>query len=203
MMAGPVRTLERYVVTARPRRLSPFRLVGGAWVTNAKRVRVQRAPGQPMRLALVARHQYASLLTKLEVEYVERIAARRGWILDVKPNPLTIQVYPHLDGDLDCNADLLAALNRVGKRLGVIVFVRSGRRTLAEQQALWDQYGPPRAARPNPNAPHVRGVAADVGIDGRDIGDYPGARDAMKAEGLSLRVPGEDWHVELGGVWNA
>lgn len=120
-----------------------------------------------------------------------------------------IERHPHLEGDLDCNVDLLDALEGVGRRLSakegrkVVVTVRSGKRTLEEQTVLWNRYGPPRAARPNPNAPHVRGIAADCGINGRDIGDYPGARAAMKAEGLCLRVPNEDWHVERGTTWNA
>jgi hypothetical protein len=183
--------------------LTPYRKIDGEWITNAKPIRVRRVMGEKLALSLVPRHGYASLITSTELAFVEQVARKRGWKLEVKYAPIIVPRFRWLDGDMDCNRDLLHALNRVGQRLGKSVFIRSGRRTIAEQQALWDKYGPPRAARPNPNAPHVRGVAADCGIDGIDIGNYPGAREAMKAEGVSLRVPGEPWHAELGDVWNA
>jgi hypothetical protein len=201
--------LPRWRVNARPKPLSRYRRVDGQLVTNEKRVRVRRVDGEPMALAVVERHGYASLLTEAELEFVRTIAEQRRWTLHETYSPLLIPKYPHLDGDLDCNADLLARLNRVAMRLSrsegrkVVIFVRSGRRTMDEQWALYRKYGSPRAAYPNANAPHIRGVAADCGINGLDIGDYPGARAAMRAEGLSLRVAGEDWHVEIGEVWNA
>ena len=53
----------------------------------------------------------------------------------------------------------------------------------------------------------MRGVAADcaVGTDrsGPNIGDYRGARDAMKKRGLCLCVHGETWHVQAGNDWLA
>jgi hypothetical protein len=202
-MSSDVMELPRWRVNARPKPLSRYRRVDGEWVTNEKRVRVRRVAGKPMALAVVARHGYASLLTEAELEFVRKVAKRNRWTLTETYQPLRIPRYPFLAGDLDCNADLLARLNRVGKSLDRVVFVRSGRRTMAEQWALYRKYGSPRAAYPNANAPHIRGVAADCGIDGLDIGDYPGARAAMRAEGLSLRVAGEDWHVEIGEVWNA
>ncbi len=202
-MSNGDRTLPRYRVTARPMALTPYRKIDGEWITNAKPIRVRRVMGEKIALSLVPRHGYASLITSAELAFVEQVARKRGWKLEVKYAPIIVPRFRWLDGDMDCNRDLLHALNRVGQRLGKSVFIRSGRRTIAEQQALWDKYGPPRAARPNQNAPHVRGVAADCGIDGIDIGNYPGAREAMKAEGVSLRVPGEPWHAELGDVWNA
>lgn len=199
----PMITLERYIVSARPRALSPFRWTRGGWVTNAKRVRVRRVKGRGMAVAVKEIHGYASLLTAAELDFVRKVAKRRGWILTVNPGNLHIERYPYLDGDLDCSPDLLRRLNAVGKELGKTIFVRSGLRTMQEQWDLYNRYGSPRAAYPNPNAPHVRGIAADAGIDGRDIGEWPGARAAMRRHGLSLRVPGEDWHVEVGSTWNA
>jgi hypothetical protein len=117
--------------------------------------------------------------------------------------PVEVEPYPNLAGDLDCDPDLLRRLNRVGAKLKVTVYVRSGRRTLEEQRFLYDTLGPSIAAYPSPSAPHIRGVAADCGINGVNIGRWPGARDAMKGEGLCLRVPGEDWHVEIGETWRA
>lgn len=206
--ATPVRELPRWRVTATPRTLSPYRRVDGEWITNAKPIRVRRAPGRPMALALIPRHDHAALLTAAELDFVRTIAAKRRWRLTESYTPLRIPRYSHLEGDLDCNPDLLARLNRVAIRLSkihgrrVTIFVRSGRRTIAEQRTLWNRYRAgrgPLAAYPDPNAPHIRngGQAADCGIDGRDIGDTPGAIGALAAEGLGLPIPGEDWHVEI------
>lgn len=147
-------------------------------------------------------------LTDAEVRVAERWAdARfpRGHKMVVKQIPL----YPHLVGDLDCNRELLERLERVGKRLERVVEVRSGRRTMDEQRALYEQNmdprtglpkpGRPLTAKPNAQAPHTRGVAADCGIRGINIGNYPGARKALKAEGLCLNVASESWHVQIAG----
>ena len=40
--------------------------------------------------------------------------------------------------------------------------ITSGSRTMAEQQALYEKYGSGRAASPNPNAPHIAGMAIDI-----------------------------------------
>lgn len=205
--ATPTQELPRWRVTARPRALSRYRRVDGEWVTNSKPLRVRRAPGKAMAVALVPRHQYAVLLTKSEVEFARTVARKNRWVLTEQYTPLHVKRYQHLDGDLDCNADLLDRLDRVGARLSrlhgrsVTIFVRSGLRTIPEQTMLYRRYLAglgPLAAPPNPSAPHVRGIAADCGIDGRDIGDVDGALGALAAEGLCLPIPGEDWHVEIG-----
>lgn len=104
---------------------------------------------------------------------------------------------------------LLRKLNRIGQRLKRPIRIASGRRTLQQQQALWDRYqrylnGGPfanRAAYPDDHAPHIRGVAADVGVIGRkgyvSYMDYSGkARKLAARMGLSARVPGEAWHLQ-------
>lgn len=199
--------LVRYRTLVRPRRLSPFRLVGGKWHTNSHVPYVRRVKGKPMVLQLSAAHGFTSLLTTDELAFVQRWAKRRGWIVEPRRADLDIPQYRFLAGDLDCNEDLLEALNRVGARLKKTIFIRSGRRTHEEQIALYERNmnaatdkpkpGRPLTARPNANAPHIRGVAADCGIDGFDIGDWPGAYDAMVAEGVGLPVPSEDWHCEI------
>jgi hypothetical protein len=140
-------------------------------------------------------------LTGVEVERARKWAKRRGRRLRVK----ALDPYPFLIGDRDCNASLLRKLNAVGEDLGKVIRIRSGRRSLAEQMALYNQNmqspgvpkpGRPLTAYPNASAPHTRGVAADCGIDGCDIGDYPGASAALRRHGLGLPVAGEDWHVE-------
>lgn len=40
--------------------------------------------------------------------------------------------------------------------------ITSGSRTMAEQQALYEKYGAGQAASPNPNAPHIAGMAIDI-----------------------------------------
>lgn len=136
-----------------------------------------------------------SHLTGAEIKKVREWAKRKGYVLTV----VRLDPYPFVIGDRDCNASLLRKLNSVGKFLGKKVRIRSGRRTLSEQTALYNRYKNgqgPLAAYPNANAPHIRGVAADCEIDGRDIGDYPGAVRALDRFGLGLPIPGEDWHVE-------
>jgi len=141
-------------------------------------------------------------MTGPEARRVKKWARRRGYrFRGVRINP-----YPHLYGDVDANASLLRKLERVGKRLEVSIRIRSGRRTIAEQAVLYELYKKgkgPLAAKPNSNAPHTKGEAADCGILGQNIGNYPGAREAMKAEGLCLPVKGESWHVEEeeGNTW--
>lgn len=107
--------------------------------------------------------------------------------------------YPNLSGDLDCSKDLLKRLQLVGKDLGKTIHIRSGKRTMGEQWSLYNTLGPDIAAYPSATAPHVRGIAADCGIDGINIGAYPGARQVMLKHGVNLRVRNENWHVEVGG----
>lgn len=202
--ATPTTVLERYKITKLSKGETPYhREPDGDYVSNRMPVYVQRVDGKPDNVSLKPAHGYVRLLNRDEVEAVERVAERREWTLDVRRADIVIERYPNLDGDLDCNVDLLRALQKCAAELGVTIFLRSGRRTLAEQWALYNQLGPAIAAYPSPTAPHVRGVAADCGINGRDIGEHPGARAAMRKHGLCLRVPGEDWHVELGTGWAA
>jgi hypothetical protein len=108
-------------------------------------------------------------------------------------------------GDTDCNRDLLCALANVAKDLGVTIHVNSGNRTYGEQVVLYNNYlkfGHPLAARPG-TSNHEGGRAADCVVDGKNIGDVPGARGMLTKRGLCLPVPGEPWHVEFGTVWKA
>ena len=102
---------------------------------------------------------------------------------------------------------LLRTLNRVGQRRKRTIRLISGKRSLAQQRALWERYqrylnGGPYAnlaAYPNANAPHIRGVAADCGVINR-TGGYQSlgldrkARKAAESLGLRALVPGEPWH---------
>lgn len=126
-----------------------------------------------------------------------RMVAPGGWpFLDLAPSA----AWP-------TDKRLLRRLNAVGQRRRRTVRIISGKRTMAQQQALWDKYqrylnGGPHAnlaAYPNANAPHIRGVAADCGVIGRTGGYTSLGSDAKArkyAEKLDLRawVPNEPWH---------
>lgn len=109
---------------------------------------------------------------------------------------------------------LLRALNRVGQRRRRVVRVISGKRSMAQQQALWDRYqrylaGGPHAnlaAYPNDRAPHIRGVAADCGVispSGRytSLGLDRRAKKSAEALGLRAWVPGEPWHWQRASTY--
>ncbi len=121
---------------------------------------------------------------------------------------LTPGQYSHLRLDPSTrwplDKQLLRRLNRIGQRRKRIIWIKSGHRTMDEQWGFWNhyqKYGYPKAAYPNANAPHVRGVAADVGILDRR-GQYRSlgldARAKKIAEKLGLRawVSGEPWHYQ-------
>lgn len=178
------------------------------WRSNWRTVYVQRAPGKPDNVSLVPLDGYVKLLTDEEVDAVKRVAAKHKWQLSVKRSDLVFErdAYPNLGGDIDCEPELLRALQLVAGDLSrkegrkVTIWIRSGRRTMAEQWQLYNQLGPGIAAYPSLTAPHVRGVAADCGIDGVNIGAYKGgaAKPFMLNRGVCLRVAHENWHVERG-----
>lgn len=94
---------------------------------------------------------------------------------------------------------------------GCELLVTDGIRSLANQQKAWDDYQAgrgPRAAYPNPQAPHIRGVALDL----RDSGGDPGVTRAgtPRSNWLRANAPrfgfqpvgfgyGEPWHYEFSG----
>ncbi len=110
-----------------------------------------------------------------------------------------------LTGDLDFDRDTMVRLAKVARDAKVKLHVNYGKRTYAEQKALFDKYGYPRAARPGTSR-HETGEAADV-VHGRwrwrNLGDIRGVRTAMKRHKLCLPVPNEKWHCEKGSSWRA
>lgn len=103
-------------------------------------------------------------------------------------------------GDTDFLPSMHRALDRMSAATGVPIFVQSGRRTLGEQAALvrkkgiWSPSNPTGAAPVSANAPHVRGVAADITPGRERFGKIAGRY------GLAFNVPGEPWHVALTGA---
>lgn len=198
--------LVRYRLEARPAKASPFRrgwemqpngIRRKVWVSAWRRVFGHGGGRYGLRPAPKGGR---ALLTEAELRAARKVYARLGWHTRATPVELRRDRWPNLRGDLDANPALLDALNRVGKRLGKIIDVREGKRSRAEQEYLYALYLSGRgnlAARPGTSR-HETGDAADCGVDGVDIGDYPGAAAACVAEGLGAPVPGEDWHLQLG-----
>jgi hypothetical protein len=104
--------------------------------------------------------------------------------------------YPHLDGDLDGNPELLAKLEALAAQKGMRFHLTSGLRTTAEQQRLWDNRGsnPYPVAQPGTSR-HESGNAADVTIGGRAIQDVISAAE-LRAAGIAP-LAGDAVHVEL------
>ena len=104
--------------------------------------------------------------------------------------------YPHLDGDLDCNPELLSRLEALAAKRGEHFHITSGLRTYAEQMRLWNARGsnPYPVARPGTSR-HESGRAADVTINGRDIQSVISASE-LRAAGLNP-LAGDAVHVEL------
>lgn len=82
---------------------------------------------------------------------------------------------------------------------------RSGMRTMADQQALYEQKGGKGVAKPSPESPHIMGYGIDMSSTHPNIGSslhlLPGARELLEQNGLKLPLlnwPGypESWHVE-------
>src|SRR2546423_2506256 len=104
--------------------------------------------------------------------------------------------YPHLDGDLDANPELLRRLEALAAKRGEHFHITSGLRTYAEQMRLWKGRGsnPYPVARPGTSR-HESGRAADVMIGGRDIQTGTSASE-LRAAGLNP-LAGDSVHVEL------
>lgn len=113
-----------------------------------------------------------------------------------------VRRWKRLTGDLDFRAELGDKLDAVALELGITIHVISGARTLAEQEILYDLYKRGLgnlAAKPNANAPHIRGIAADAYVNGVALRNVRGAAAACERHGLHFPVSIEAWHVELRG----
>ena len=101
-----------------------------------------------------------------------------------------------LSGDLDFRPAVGDALERLAEATNTQIYVREGGRTMAEQQKFWNMYQNGTgnlAAYPSPNAPHIRGVAADIS-PGRER--FSGVAGRF---GLAFTVSSESWHIEVTG----
>ena len=101
-----------------------------------------------------------------------------------------------VSGDTDVTPPFLAALANMSKSTGKSIYIQSGRRSLSEQANLYARYKAGTgnlAAPPNANAPHVRGIAADITPGREAFGSVAGKF------GMGFTVPGESWHIQWGG----
>jgi TP901 family phage tail tape measure protein len=106
----------------------------------------------------------------------------------------TMHAYKGLSGDTDFWPEMGFALSKMATGTGTHINVASGYRSIAEQAALYALYQSGQgnlAAAPSPNAPHVRGYAADISPDRGTFGGVAGNY------GLGFTVPSEAWHIEL------
>ena len=87
------------------------------------------------------------------------------------------------------------AMRAAAQRAGVYIRVVSGFRTMAEQQSLWRQYGPPRAAQPG-YSPHQNGVAFDLNTAGFGGSVYNWLTRNAWRYGFKRTVSFEPWHWE-------
>ncbi len=81
------------------------------------------------------------------------------------------------------------------RRAGVSIYVVSGFRTMAEQQALWARYGSPRAARPG-YSNHQSGTAFDLNTSGFGGSVYNWLTGNAGRYGFQRTVSFEPWHWE-------
>lgn len=76
--------------------------------------------------------------------------------------------------------------------------IDSGYRSFAEQTALWNRYGPPRAAKPG-TSNHERGAAVDFSLNAGLR--WPEVHDEAPRRGLCFPLAYEDWHCEADPAW--
>jgi len=147
--------------------------------------------------------------TKARADQIVAILRKKGRTAKVKKITIPTTnnaklIKKWLRGDLDFDRNLMIKLAKAARDSKTVLYVNYGKRTRAEQQALWNKYGPPRAAKPG-HSRHETGLAADVVTrrTRRNVGDVKRVRAALRINGLCLPVSGEPWHCESGSVWRA
>jgi hypothetical protein len=177
------------------------------------KVLVQRRNKKGMREVRARPDRRGSLRRRFTYEEARQIVYslnRRGRLARTQKvvNPRQVEddlIKKWLRGDLDFDRELMVRLAKTARDTKAVMHVNYGKRTYAEQAALYRKYGPGRAARPGTSR-HETGLAADVVFHAarwRNIGASDSARAAMKRYGLCLPVAGEPWHVEKGNIFRA
>lgn len=135
---------------------------------------------------------------RLGVEFREAKAARLKWEKALAAFREALRrPFPHLSGDLDADEDVLRKLENLALSLDRNFFVTSGRRTDAEQKALFDN----KANNPFPVAfccpcesRHCSGRAVDVTLAGMPIQTMVPVA-TIREHGLEP-LAGDEVHVE-------
>lgn len=160
-------------------------------------------PGQDSIPIVAAPGEDMAIFTRHQRRVVDERLADMGGLPGLFSNVNTEHNKPAafarggmVTGDTDYSPTLGKRLEALAKAAGQSIYVQEGGRTIAEQAARYQTYlnGGNVAAKPTPNAPHVRGVAADI-----TPGQAVFGRLAAKF-GLGFPVPGEPWHIQLMGA---
>ena len=87
------------------------------------------------------------------------------------------------------------------EKFGHAPTITGGKRSLAKQAALYRQYGPSRAAKPQPYAPHIAGLALDAMSKDMEAADNSGllAKHGLWRPLKNWAKTKEPWHVEVMG----
>lgn len=118
----------------------------------------------------------------------------------------------HLTGNIGIPKGVPRHVRRNAKRLrskvgkafkdaGMVGHVNSFVRTYAEQKALYEKYGPGRAAKPGTSF-HELGYAIDITDPDGDTADGRHAIEShLKRHGLHTPLGHEDWHITEENRW--
>lgn len=87
------------------------------------------------------------------------------------------------------------------EKFGHAPTITGGKRSLAKQAQLYQKLGPARAAKPQPYAPHISGLALDASSRDMDAADNSGllAKHGLWRPLKNWRRTKEPWHVEVMG----
>lgn len=190
---------------------SASRVPGQALSPGAAGGMLQRLPGTPgpdsIPMSVNGQHIMAApgedvaVITRHQRKYLDRRLAREGGLSGVMRGITTkhnaAREYASggiVTGDTDYLPAVGSRLNAMSAATHTPIHVASGRRTLAEQAILYAKYlaGTGNlAAKPDANAPHVRGIAADISPGREKFGSIAGRF------GLGFTVPSESWHIQL------
>lgn len=207
-MSGIPLASRRYTVQAR---------IGGRW----RRVSSTRWRNGSVSLLKPAKGKRYGTFDHRGVANVRAWQRRARYVTGLRV--VMLNPWPNLVLDDDTGwpePALCGALQRIGRRLRRLLKLREGTRSHARQAQLYRQNMDPATGRPRPGRPLTArpgtsnhedrdgngyGEAADVGVLPGDVnvGDFPGGRAAVAAEGCCFPVPGERWHVERGNTWRA
>jgi len=152
--------------------------------------------GQPV---LAAEGEYVGIFNRHQRKQLDSRLSDRGGLAGFMQGhrPHHMAGGGVVTGDTDYVPALGSALRRMSAATHTPISVTSGRRTMGEQIAAVQKHGlygpnnPTGAAAPSPNAPHVRGVAADISPGRERFGGVAGRF------GLGFTVPTESWHIEI------